>query len=67
MAKPILFEPVENPYLVPFDGSFKIKKAHDRARRQAVRRRTNVEALEEHVEKLAEAAGASSTRTTATR
>ncbi len=27
MAKPILFEPVVNSFLVPFDGSFKIKKS----------------------------------------
>jgi len=27
MAQPILFDPVESPYLVPFDDSFKIRKA----------------------------------------
>ena len=27
MAKPILFDPVESPFLVPFDGSFKLSKA----------------------------------------
>ncbi|MGN6103829.1 MAG: PPK2 family polyphosphate kinase [Kofleriaceae bacterium] len=27
MAHSILFDPVDSPYLVPFDGSFKIKKA----------------------------------------
>jgi PPK2 family polyphosphate:nucleotide phosphotransferase len=27
MAHPILFEPVESPYLVPFDDSFKIRKS----------------------------------------
>ena len=27
MPKPILFDPVESPYLVPFDGDFKIDKA----------------------------------------
>jgi PPK2 family polyphosphate:nucleotide phosphotransferase len=26
MAHPILFEPVESPYLVPFDGDFKLRK-----------------------------------------
>jgi PPK2 family polyphosphate:nucleotide phosphotransferase len=26
MAHPILFDPVESPYLVPFDGSFKLRK-----------------------------------------
>ena len=27
MVKPILFDPVESPYLLPYDGSFKLKKA----------------------------------------
>lgn len=31
MAKHILFEPFESPYLVPFDGSFEIAKAVTRA------------------------------------
>ena len=31
MAKPILFEPVESPYLVPFDESFSIAKAVTKA------------------------------------
>ena len=26
MAQPILFDPVDSPYLVPFDGSFKLRK-----------------------------------------
>src|SRR5438477_4677530 len=27
MAHPILFDPVDSPYLVPFDGSFKLRKS----------------------------------------
>lgn len=52
MAKPILFEPVENPYLVPFDGSFNIKKAPTEAKDKPSKK-DNVAALEESVEKLA--------------
>jgi PPK2 family polyphosphate:nucleotide phosphotransferase len=52
MAKPILFEPVATPYLVPFDGSFNIRKAptdvDDHPGKEA-----NTEALAENVEKLA--------------
>lgn len=54
MAHAILFEPVESPYLVPYDGSFRIKKAatepdgkDDRSKQR------NIEALEHDVEKLA--------------
>lgn len=56
MAKPILFDPVVNPYLVPFDGSFKIKKAptdpeeHDG-------KEANAAALAASVEKLAKLQG----------
>nr|MBA3457550.1 polyphosphate kinase 2 family protein [Deltaproteobacteria bacterium] len=56
MAKPILFEPVASPYLVPFDGSFKIKKTqtdpdeHDG-------KEANAEALAKSVEKLAKLQG----------
>jgi PPK2 family polyphosphate:nucleotide phosphotransferase len=55
MAKPILFAPVESPYLVPFDGSFKIKKAvtdEDHDGKEA-----NTAALAESVEKLAKLQG----------
>jgi PPK2 family polyphosphate:nucleotide phosphotransferase len=52
MAKPILFEPVQNPYLVPFDGSFKIKKAVTEPEKNPGKKE-NVKALEESVEKLA--------------
>jgi PPK2 family polyphosphate:nucleotide phosphotransferase len=52
MAKPILFEPVSNPYLVPFDGSFKIKKAATEPEKSPGKKE-NQKALEESVEKLA--------------
>lgn len=52
MAKSILFEPVKNPYLVPFDGSFSIKKAVTEAKDKPDKK-ANVAALEESVEKLA--------------
>jgi PPK2 family polyphosphate:nucleotide phosphotransferase len=52
MAKSILFEPVKNPYLVPFDGSFNIEKAETEAKDKPAKK-DNVAALEEHVEKLA--------------
>ncbi len=54
MAKPILFDPVESPYLVPFDGSFRIKKASTKPPDAAPSKKQNVEALEETVAKLAE-------------
>jgi PPK2 family polyphosphate:nucleotide phosphotransferase len=53
MPKPVLFDPVASPYLVPFDDSFKIKKAPtepddgDNDGKEA-----NVEALVKAVEKL---------------
>ncbi|CAN5806216.1 polyphosphate kinase 2 family protein [soil metagenome] len=51
MAKKILFDPVESPYLVPFDESFKIKsfptKAEDKGTKEE-----NVEALEKSVSKI---------------
>lgn len=52
MPKPILFEPVANPYLVPFDGSFNLKKAETHPD-DKVSKKDNVKALEEHVAKLA--------------
>jgi PPK2 family polyphosphate:nucleotide phosphotransferase len=51
MAKRILFEPVKNPYLVPFDGSFEIAKAETEAKNKPDKK-ANVAALEENVEKL---------------
>jgi PPK2 family polyphosphate:nucleotide phosphotransferase len=52
MAKQVLFEPVDNPYLVPFDGSFKIKKAPTEPDNNPGKKE-NLKALEESVEKLA--------------
>jgi PPK2 family polyphosphate:nucleotide phosphotransferase len=52
MPKPILFEPVENPYLVPFDGAFNLKKMDTRPD-EKISKKDNVKALEEHVAKLA--------------
>jgi PPK2 family polyphosphate:nucleotide phosphotransferase len=51
MAKPILFEPVESPYLVPFDDSFSLKKAPTRPDDDPGKEQ-NKEALQEVVEKL---------------
>jgi PPK2 family polyphosphate:nucleotide phosphotransferase len=51
MAHPILFDPVESPYLAPFDGSLKLRKfrtaADDNPGKEA-----NVAALEHSIEKL---------------
>ncbi|MBC7974324.1 MAG: polyphosphate kinase 2 family protein [Myxococcales bacterium] len=51
MSQPILFDPAGSPYLVPFDDSFKIRKAPtepaDNPGKEA-----NVEALERSVDKL---------------
>jgi len=56
MPKPVLFDPVASPYLVPFDESFKIKKAatepEDNAGKEA-----NAEALAKTVDKLAKLQG----------
>jgi len=52
MAHPILFEPVESPYLVPFDDSFKIHKAPTEADDKPPKEE-NVAALAHAVEKLA--------------
>ena len=52
MAQPILFKPAESQFLVPFDESFKIKKAPTESEEDPGKP-LNVEALEEAVEKLA--------------
>lgn len=52
MAKPILFEPVSN-HLVPFDGSFKIRKASTAPPDDAPSKQENNQHLEAAVEKLA--------------
>jgi PPK2 family polyphosphate:nucleotide phosphotransferase len=56
MPKPILFKPVENPYLVPFDGSFKLHKTETEPKNNPGKKE-NVGALEEHVEKLSKLQG----------
>lgn len=53
MAKPILFQPVASPYLVPFDGSFAIQKAATRPPDDAPGKKENAAALEKLVERLA--------------
>jgi PPK2 family polyphosphate:nucleotide phosphotransferase len=57
MAKPILFEPVISPYLVPFDGSFKLKKASTKPPGDAPSKKDNLSALGAEVEKLASLQG----------
>jgi PPK2 family polyphosphate:nucleotide phosphotransferase len=57
MAKPILFDPVESPYLVPFDDSFKIHKADTAPPDKGPGKKENVDALETAVEKLAKLQG----------
>jgi PPK2 family polyphosphate:nucleotide phosphotransferase len=57
MAKPILFDPVESPYLVPFDGSFKIEKAPHDPPEDAPSKNHNHEALDNTVSKLAKVQG----------
>jgi len=52
MAQPILFDPVESPYLVPFDDSFKIRKAPTDADDKPTKEE-NVAGLERTVGKLA--------------
>lgn len=53
MPKPILFEPVANPFLVPFDGEFKLSKMDTKPDEAKTSKKENVKALEEQVEKLA--------------
>ncbi|MBX3156394.1 MAG: polyphosphate kinase 2 family protein [Deltaproteobacteria bacterium] len=52
MSQRILFDPVENPYLVPFDGTFHLGKAGTTSDDDPGKA-PNVEALEEAVGKLA--------------
>jgi PPK2 family polyphosphate:nucleotide phosphotransferase len=51
MSKAVLFEPVDSPYLVPFDGSFSLKKSPTKADDDPGKSE-NKEALAEVVEKL---------------
>jgi len=53
MAHPILFDPVESDYLVPFDDSFKIHKASHEPPDGHDDKATNVRELEQLVDKLA--------------
>ena len=55
MPQPILFDPVESPYLVPFDDSFKIKKAPTKVDHPG--KEKNVELLESCVSKLSKLQG----------
>jgi PPK2 family polyphosphate:nucleotide phosphotransferase len=57
MAHPILFDPVETPYLVPFDDSFKIAKAPTEAPDELHDKKENVHALDVAVAKLAKLQG----------
>jgi PPK2 family polyphosphate:nucleotide phosphotransferase len=57
MAKPILFEPVESPFLVPFDGDFKLSKMSTEPPNHAPSKMENVEALENCVEKMKKVQG----------
>ncbi len=57
MAKPILFDPVESPYLVPFDGSFKIHKLDTAPPDKHAHKKENHERLEASVQKLAKLQG----------
>ena len=52
MAKPILFDPVDGPYLVPFDDSFKLSKADTEPPNGAPDKPENQAALEHEVHKL---------------
>jgi PPK2 family polyphosphate:nucleotide phosphotransferase len=57
MAHPILFDPVESPYLVSFDDSFKIAKATTKPPDHAAEKKDNVQALEVAVGHLAKLQG----------
>jgi PPK2 family polyphosphate:nucleotide phosphotransferase len=52
MAKPILFDPVESPFLVPFDDSWKIHKAETESAQHA-HKKDNQEKLAATVDRLA--------------
>jgi PPK2 family polyphosphate:nucleotide phosphotransferase len=52
--KPILFDPVASPYLVPFDNSFRVKQASTRPPSDAPGKKDNREALEKQVARLDE-------------
>ncbi|MEZ4362113.1 MAG: polyphosphate kinase 2 family protein [Kofleriaceae bacterium] len=55
--KPILFDPVASPYLVPFDESFRIADASTEPPKHAPDKKDNVKALEHAVEQLSKLQG----------
>ncbi len=57
MAKPILFDPVESPYLIAFDDSWKLKKAETEPPRDAPSKKECQAKLEDLVEKLKKVQG----------
>jgi PPK2 family polyphosphate:nucleotide phosphotransferase len=52
--KPILFEPVPNPYLVPFDASFRVKGAPTSPPDGFTKKKANREALKTTVKRMRE-------------
>jgi PPK2 family polyphosphate:nucleotide phosphotransferase len=57
MAKPILFDPVESPFLVPFDGTFKLSKADTEPSEKHSDKKANQEKLARSVHDLAKLQG----------
>jgi PPK2 family polyphosphate:nucleotide phosphotransferase len=57
MTKSLLFDPVDSPYLVPFDGSFKLGKASTKPPAEASSKQANMLALATAVERLAKVQG----------
>src|SRR5258708_1208155 len=57
MSKPILFDPVESPYLVPFDHSFNIRNPDPSPPDKDSEKSLNHEALDHAVEKLTKLQG----------
>lgn len=55
--RPILFEPVASPYLVPFDGRFRLADADHKPPKDAPDKLANVRALEAEVAELARLQG----------
>ena len=49
---PILFEPVKSPYLVPFDGSFRVQNAPTAPPEGLTKKKANREALEVAAKRL---------------
>src|SRR5205823_4311002 len=53
--QPILFEPVESPHLVPYDGSFRVARARTEPPAEAPGKRENQKALEEAIARISKA------------